>query len=227
MPTNDLSHLGTLFFNEGMLGFKLRKKGGEYRIGDSLLFYPCIDIDKYSVSDVNGHYMKHILYDIYKFTFTVIDKFEHDGEGENIHHYLIEVTPGFNVFHFNWTKKADEYLQMNTLYHGFGRLSTCGNPARDNPKIDPQAMKSIRFKGMLERLQVNQLWRDCIKNVPPKADKLDCTVSYEDILEGIGYPDDMSKFRSKISKYHNDQSSLESTAQNKASESLVYGIRMA
>jgi len=227
MPIDDLSHLGTLFFNEGILGFKLRKKGGEYRIGDSLLFYPCIDIDKYSVSDVNGHCMKHIVYDIYEVTFTVIDKFEHDGEGENIHHYLLELFSGFKAFHFNWNKVHKDYLQIGTLYSGYGRLSTCGNPARYNPKIDPQAMKSICFKGILERLQVNQLWRDCIKNVPPKADKLDCTVSYEDILEGIGYPDDMSKFRSKISKYHNDQSSLESTAQNKASESLVYGIRMA
>jgi len=47
MSINDLSHSMTLSFDEGILGFKISKKGGEYRIGDHLLFYPCIDIYQY------------------------------------------------------------------------------------------------------------------------------------------------------------------------------------
>ncbi len=49
MSYGELSHLGTLFFNDRILGFKLRKKCDESRIGDLLLFYPSIDIDKYTI----------------------------------------------------------------------------------------------------------------------------------------------------------------------------------
>lgn len=153
MSINDLSHSMTLSFDEGILGFKISKKGGEYSIGDHFLFYPCIDIYQYSVSDTSERFLKHILYDLYEFTFIAIDKYQHDYEGEEFdqykdrYHYLIEILPGFNVFHFNWLKKTDEYLKINTLYHGFGRLSTCGNAALDNPKIDPKAMKKYPPQG--------------------------------------------------------------------------------
>ena len=241
MSINDLSHSMTLSFNEGMLGFKISKKGGEYRIGDRLLFYPCIDIYQYSVSDTSERFLKHILYDLYEFTFIAIDKYQHnleleDGDHEknkDYYHYLIEVIPGFNVYHFNWLKKTDEYLKINTLYHGFGRLSNCGNAALDNPKIDPKAMKSIRRKGILEKLKINGLWRDCHDYLTPieedvNVDAGDCRViSYEDILKSIGYPEDMVKFRRIISKYQEDDTTIESTGQNNETNSLVYTIKMA
>lgn len=237
MTVNDLSHLGTLSFHEGMLGFNLRKRDGEYRIGDLLLFHPCINIYKYSVSETNERFLKHILYDIYEFTFIAVDKYEHHGEGEDgkpykdRYHYLIEVLPGFNVFHFNWPKKADEYIKMNTLYRGYGGLSNCEDPSIYNPKIDPEAMERIRCKGILEKLQINGLWRDHDINGPLEEntyDDDDCRViSYDDILRSFGYPEDMVKFRVNSAKYVADQSSLESTAQNKNSDTLVYSIRMA
>lgn len=62
MSVKNLSHLATISFDEGVLGFKIRKKDGESRIGDRLLFYPSIKIDKYSVSDTNNRFLKHILY---------------------------------------------------------------------------------------------------------------------------------------------------------------------
>jgi hypothetical protein len=225
----------TLSFNEGILGFKISKKGGEYRIGDHLLFYPCIDIYQYSVSDTSERFLKHILYDLYEFTFIAIDKYQHnleleDGDHEknkDYYHYLIEVIPGFNVFHFNWLKKTDEYLKINTLYHGFGRLSTCGNAALDNPKIDPELMKRIRCKGILERLQINGLWRDSYELITPIIETIDEAFGYEDILKSIGYPDDMVKFRRIISKYQEDDTTIESTGQNNETNSLVYTIKMA
>jgi len=61
-----------------MLDFEIHKKCGEYRIGDDLLFYPSIFIYKYSASDTNERFLKHILYDLYEFTFMVIDKYGHE-----------------------------------------------------------------------------------------------------------------------------------------------------
>jgi hypothetical protein len=242
MSTKDLTkNLGTICFDDGVLGFRLSKKGGEHRIGDHLLFYPCIDIYKYSVSDTNERFLKHILYDLYEFTFMAIDKYEHEDDDEDeeydrkkdVYHYLIEILPGFNVFHFNWLKKTDEYLKINTLYHGFGRLSNYGDPVFDNPDTVPEVMKRIRCEGTLEKIQINEIWRDCHKYFPPTEEDMNVdddevgVIFYEDILEKIGYPGDMLKFRGYVSKYQDDQSSLESTGQNKDSGTLVYTIRMA
>ena len=203
------------------------------------MFYPCIDIYQYSVSDTSERFLKHILYDLYEFTLIAIDKYQHDYEGEEFdqykdsYNYLIEILHGFNVFHFNWLKKTDEYLKINTLYHCFGRLSTCDNAALDNPKIDPKAMKSIRRKGILEKLKINWLWRDCHDYLTPieedvNVDAGDCRViSYEDILKSIGYPEDMVKFLRIISKYQEDDTTIESTGQNNETNSLVYTIKMA
>ncbi len=233
MSIDDLSHLKTLSFNEGMLDFNICKKGGEYRIGDHLLFYPSVDIYKYSVSETKERFLKHILYDLYEFTFMATDKYQHDYEGEDFdqykdyYHYLIEIIPGFKLFHFNWLKKTDEYLKVGTLYHGFGRLSNCDNPAIENHSIDSRAIELIRRKGILEKLQINRLWRDCHDFIAPIEEDANVdedgsrVIAYEDILKSIGYPEDMVKFRKITSKYQDDQTSLESTSQNKNSGVLV------
>jgi len=232
MPVKSLSHLGGLPFNEGMLGFEIHMKGGEYRIGDDLLFYPSIYIYKYSASDTNERFLKHILYDLYEFTFMAIDKYGHecaDAEEyerkKDIYHYLIEIMPGFNVFHFNWLKKADEYLKIGTLYRGFGLLSNCGDPSIENPKVDPEAIRRIRCQGVLDKLQINGLWRDCDEYISPREKEALIAWSYEDVLRNIGYPEDMSKFRAIIPRYQVDDSSLESTGQK--SGTLIYTIKMA
>jgi hypothetical protein len=105
--------------------------------------------------------------------------------------------------------------------------------ALENRNIDLKVMKSIRCKGILERLQVNGLWRDCDEYITTTEEDMNVdddscgVISYDDILKSIGYPDDMLKFQSIISKYQNDQSSLESTAEAEASDTLVYTIKMA
>lgn len=179
-----------------------------------------------------------ILYDIYEFTFMAIDKYKRacpDEEKDNnqikdVYHYLIEINQGFNVFNFNWIKKADEYLKINTLYRGFGRLSTCGNVALYNHNIDQEAIKRIQCTGILEKVQINWLLRDGYDYIAPKDENTDYISGYgycyDDILHNIGYPEDMLKFQTIISKYQDDDSSFESTGQNKSSHSLVYTIRM-
>ncbi len=221
MIAKDLSSFKTLSCSDGMLGFELAKKGGEYRIGDHLSFYPSIYIDKYAESDTRERFLRQILYDIYEFTFIPIDQYQHEY-GAN--HYLIETLPGFNMFHFNWIRKTDEYLKVGTLYHGFGRLSNCDNPALYNPNIDPGTMEKIRCYGILERLQVNKIWRDYDYTDDPAISD---AFSYDDALKRIGYPGDMVEFRRRTSHYHDVQESLESTCQASDSDMLVYTIGMS
>lgn len=218
-----------------MLGFQIGQKNGEYRVGDRLSFYPCVDIYQYKVADNNERFLKHVIYDLYEFTFKAIDKYEHYEEGEDVelwksrYHYLIEIIPGFKVFHFNWPLKADEYLQLNTLYRGSGNLSNCGNPALQNRNIDTEAIKNIHCKGILEKIQINGLWRDCHDYTEGTVDdENDCIlISYDDILKSIGYPDDMVKFQSIIAKYEDNCTCFKSTSDCKDTDKLVYAIKMA
>lgn len=225
MTINALSQIETLSMNDGALGFKLLMKGGEYRIGDRLLFYPCIDIYKYSVSDTNERFLKHILYDLYEFTFIVIDKYELDDDDhdrkKDCYHYLIETIPGFNVSHFQWLKKTDDYLKINTLYHGFGRLDNYGDSAPDNAT---EVMKQICCEGILEKLQINGIWRDSYEHIAPVIGTIRDAFGYQDVLKSIGYPGDMLKFQKYVSRYQDEKSSLQSTA---GQEQLVYTVRMA
>jgi hypothetical protein len=239
MANNELSHLGTLCFDEGILGFKLIKEDGKYGIGDQLLFYPCMSVDQYSISNTKERCLKHILYDIYEFTFKPIAKYQHNDQPEgyykykDLNHYLLEVLPGFNVFHFNWTKVHKDYLQIGKLYRGYGRLSTCDNPALYNPKIDAKAIKRIRCKGVLEKIQVNLICKDFGENYCADSKKVTRdaiygekgTISYEDALKNIGYPENELKFRVNVSMYKDKCLNLKKTLHN-GKERLVYCIKM-
>lgn len=240
MSNNDLSHLGTLFFDESMLSFKPIKKDAEYQIGHQFLFYPCMSVDQYSISDTKERFLKHILYDIYEFTFKPIAKYQNNDQPEgyykykDLNHYLLEVLPGFNVFHFNWTKAYKEYLQIGTLYRGYGRLSTCDNPAVENPKIDAKAMKRMRCKGILTSIKTNLVWKEFIDNNfqdEPQVTRDAIygekdTIFYEDALKNIGYPDNELKFRVNVSMFKDRCSKRQTTPQND-NERLVYCIKMS
>jgi hypothetical protein len=63
--------------------------------------------------------------------------------------------------------------------------------------------------------------------ITPIIETIDEAFGYEDILKSIGYPDDMVKFRRIISKYQEDDTTIESTGQNNETNSLVYTIKMA
>ncbi len=231
MPVNDLSQMGTLFFNQGMLGFE-NVKNGKNRVGKQVMFFPCVSIDQYEKSDTKERYFRHIIYDIYEFTFKPIAKYQHNDQPEgyykfkDLNHYLLELSPGFNVFHFNWNKVHKEYLQIGTLYSGYGRLSTCDNPALYNPKIDPKAMKSIRCKGIIKNATVNLIWREFSENYIDANDGPKDAISYEDALTSIGYPDNELKFRVNVSSYKGKIDELSNPGHKKDSDQLVYCIKM-
>jgi len=237
---NDLSQLPTLWFNQGNLGFKTLKEGQELRVGDQVLLYPCISIDKYSVSDTKKRFLKHIIYDLYEFSFIPIAKYQTNDHPpgyykfKDINHYLIELLPGFNVFHFNWKNDYKQYLKIGTLYKGYGRLSNCDNPAIYNPNIDAKAMKNIRCKGTILKMVPNLLMKeyrkyfsdDDQKKIRKYINDRNNTISYDDALSNAGYPENELKFNVNFSRFKDKTPSLQSTKDNKNNEILFYCIKM-
>lgn len=222
-PNTCFEQFNIINFDEGILGFEMRKKGGEYRIGDHINFTPCVDIYKYTLSDTNERFLNHIIFGLYEFSFNVVKKYKHEYEGEYFYYCLIEIIPGLNFLHFSLTN--DEYLKVGSFYHGFGRLTTSDNASLCND-YDDKELKNIHRKGILEKIQINRIWKDGIKYITLDPEHTDDTFSYSDILHCIGFPEEMIKFNGYISQYQDDQTSLESTGQNKDSDTLIYTIRM-
>ena len=234
-PNNDLSHLGKLWFDDGI------KTGKKYKVGEKILFYPCADIDSFSISNNQKLFLRHVIYDIYECAFQVLAKYQGNDRPagyykfKDLNHYLLEILPGFNVFHFNFTKAYSDYLQIGTIYKGYVRLSICGNPASRNPNVNAKAIKRMRCKGVLEKIQPNLIMRDFSDSFNPKKQviKRDTiygdkgTISYIDSLNAIGYPEDELKFRVKVSEYKNKENlTLQNTDKNKNDDMLIFCIKM-
>jgi hypothetical protein len=70
-------------------------------VGDTISFYPEIKIDPFDAIEDAVPSFRHLLCDIYEFAFRPIEAFPNNLH-KDCYHYLIELWPGFEVFHFNW-----------------------------------------------------------------------------------------------------------------------------
>lgn len=190
---------------DGMLTFNPGEKRKIFRVGDVIKFCPEIIIDHYHASRGKEPHLQHIAFDIYKFHFMPIDRFQIHND-KNCYHYVIEVFPDFKLFCFNWTRPYKSYLKVDKWYEGYGSLSNCGNASEYNPKIPALKMDSIYRTGKLTGIYENLLWRDYRKNKQPKKKPLKFKYSkdvycYEDVLDGYGYSENFDEFCKNIDKY--------------------------
>lgn len=72
----------TIHMASGMLTFNPGKVHKIFRVGDNIQFYPQIVIDQCKAVETFEPYLRHVIYDIYEFSFMPVDKYynnEHDG----------------------------------------------------------------------------------------------------------------------------------------------------
>lgn len=192
-----------LFMASAMLAFNPGKPQRKYRVGDTIQFYPQIVIDKYKAAATAEPYLKHVIYDIYEFSFVPIDKFFNNTH-DDCYHYLIEIFPDFKLFCFNWTKLYKDYLAVGQRYEGYGQLRNCGDAAADNHFIPPSVMSGIYRTGKLAGITENLLWSDFGKDktkMRKPARYGEDIYCYEDVLDGFGYDRNMEEFKTKTSVY--------------------------
>ena len=193
----------TIHMAEGMLTFNPFKVHKIFRVGDNIQFYPQIVIDQYKTVKTVEPYLRHVIYDIYEFSFMPVDKYYNNAQDDG-YHYLIEIFPELRLFCFNWTKPYKSYLQVGQWYEGYGQLSNCGDASEENLFIPSSVMSSICRSGLVAGMTENLLMKDYSKDIAPtrKHFKYGNDVwCYEDALEWYGYFRDIEEFKTRTSAY--------------------------
>lgn len=212
-----------LFMDAGAVGFNSFRQNHGLRKGDTISFYPEVKIDQFVPAKRTTPFLKHLCCDIYEFTFRPVEAFANNLH-KDCYHYLIEIWPGFQLFHFNWTEKGDNYLRLGIWYKGYGRLSNCGNPSAENPNIPLKKTRGILVRGRVERIIVNPLIKDYLENHCP-WDEYRC-YGYEDALASLKYWANFREFKKKTFSYQTQFT--ESTSFNSSSsESFIFLVKLS
>jgi hypothetical protein len=167
--------------------------------GDEISFYPCAKIDHYESINQDHPHCRHIWANIYAFQFKPITRVA-NFDRPDCYHYFLEISSGFIVFHYNWTKPYDEYLQLGVIYQGYGRFTNCGNDESDADwPVDLALMKPYLKTGKLVNVYENALVNDDSKHPYTGED-----IAYspeEEALKRLDYFGDFDKFIKAVTEY--------------------------
>jgi len=209
------NNVRSLFIDEIQFDYEtghILKKSFALTLGKEIIFLPCLYLDFYENTSENPVSFSHIISNIYEFTFKPVKKFKNE-QHEGCYHYLVEIENNFTVFHFNWLKKYEEYLQLGQLYKGYGTLRcSAGDPSRENTSIDPMAIKRITKKAVLNKIIVEynrKEWGDI-----------------ETPFSKLGYPVDFERFKSSCSNYQPVRTLL-STKDKDALDHIIFKVGLS
>ena len=211
---------------EGMLTFNPAKEEKIFRVGDVIQFYPQITIDYYDLSIIKEPYMQHVIYEIYRFRFKPIAKYQNDLH-KDCYHYLIEIFPDFKLFCFNWTKPYESYLKLGQWYEGHGQIRNCGNAAECNVYIPSLIMKRIFKTGIITGIYETLLWRYFNSDMRHKIKSFrysEDVASYEDVLDAFGYDQNLDEFNKNVSKYKEKSVMFNSSDEIPAGASIIFCV---
>jgi len=122
----------------------------QLKLGNHFKVVPKINIEKYKPTTDSESNFSHVIDEFYEFVFRPVEMFL-NGLDQNRFHYIIELSKGIKVFHFNWIHEKDDYLSLNQYYHGYGSIEICGNPSTENKHIPTTTIEEITIEGKLIR----------------------------------------------------------------------------
>jgi hypothetical protein len=209
--TNSIKNGRKLFINEILCDYETgdySNKSFALTLGDEVKFLPCLYLDFYEATSNNLTLFSHIISNIYEFSFKPVERFNNE-QYDGSYHYIIEIDNNFTVFHFNWSNRYEEYLQLGQRYKGYGTLRcSAGDPSRENKSIDPKAIESITKTAVLT---------DIIVEYNSMGGEI------ESPFTKLGYPEDLEQFKLLCSNYQPLQT-LQSTKDKDVSDEIIFGL---
>jgi len=215
------SYKERIFFSEGAATSELEcyRHRNTYRIGDSLTFFPYVELDHYVKSDRDVPYMKHIIYNIYEFSFKPESELFFEWgcqDGIPDPEFIINLISGFRVRYREHPRARKEMggLKVGQWYEGYGRLTIGDHRHSVDYKI-PSFIKDITITGKLVSILKDAIRMDyCIKYVH-RVKKFRWGIKdvygVEDALDWFGYYRDLKEFKKKVAKYIKNPVEYEST----------------
>ena len=219
-----------IFIAEGAAGFEYTRHRNTYRVGDTLSFYPVLQLDHFKKSSLNEPYLKHVIYNIYEFCFKV-DTLHHieDADGTIRNDYIMELLPYLKVCLHDW-KKQSKFI-VDQWYEGYGRL-TIGDHRKSIYSTPPSFVQDILIKGKLIGISDDLIQRDFAMKYSHEVENYRYGKDVycdEDALEWFGYYKDLKKFKTNISSYTMNPVEYESTDTTVPvgySPILIFGIEI-
>ena len=201
-----------IFIAQGAAGFEYTRQRNTYRIGDSISFYPILQIDHFKKSSQNAPYLKHVVYNIYEFCFKVdaVQRLE-ETHGMMRNDYLMELLPNFKVCCRDWNKE-NQFI-VDKFYEGYGRL-TIGDHRSSMHYKQPPHQQNILMKGKLVGISDDLMQRDFSTKYAHQVKRFRYgkdVYGDEDALEWFGYYRDLKKFKKNVISYTTNPVEYEST----------------
>ena len=211
------SYRERIFFSGGAAtsGLECFRQRNTYRIGDSLTFFPGVELDHYVKSDRDVPYMNHVIYNIYELCFKAEAKFVTDlYDGITDHWFIINLIPGLRARYYEYPRALKEMggLEVGQWYEGYGRLDICDHRHAVDYKT-PSFIKDITITGKLVSILKDAIMTDFRMKYFRLVKKFRYPGGYgvEDALQWFGYYRDLKEFKKKVATYMKHPVECEST----------------
>ena len=174
------------------------------RIGDRIRFVPEIDFYGFSETDNNDSYFKHILLNVYEFSFVPRVKLIEKSDNLTFVDFLIE-TPKF-ILSFTTPDPEMQYLKVGQWYRGYGTLRNYfGDPFRFYPSVDKRKVEALKVNGKVEKILNYDICNTWHEN---KETRIHSSISgvYKSIIPDdpdYKYRNDFEQFKKLVAPYQN------------------------
>ena len=131
-------------------------------IGDSIRFFPDIELQSFSETDNNDLYFEHVILNVYEFSFVPKVRILTEGNGVASADHLIE-TPKFIGLFFTLDPE-NQSLKVGQWYRGYGKFRNyLGSPFRETPSVDQRKVEALKVNAKVESVldyDISNTWHE-------------------------------------------------------------------
>jgi len=214
-----------LIIGDGLYFESHALKNRPISVGNTLSFIPLLGVlHHFQEGELTRPAFKNIYQNIYEFYFRPVKNIFNPLHPYR-YDYIIKLAPDFYVYHYNWTKKYEDYLQLNKMYWGYGMLhSAVSDPSGCNPYVPGMWMKKITRTWTVKRIGVAHDDRHYFEKKCPWVEGE--VYTGEDYLGKLGYPHRYFQFKKKVIKKKWYIRELESSESRDTYEVLNFEVQL-
>jgi hypothetical protein len=138
-----------------------------FDVGDSISFFPDIELDGYRKTDENDFHFQHIILNVYEFSFLPIFSRAEDIK-TGLTDYILQIADKFLAYNFTFIDYHDRPLEIDQWYRGYGKLMNLwdNDPFEDYQDVSSDIrgwLKKFKIKAKVEKIldyDICRTWKD-------------------------------------------------------------------
>ena len=198
------------FFNNKT---KLPVKKQPVKVGDTIRFLPEVIIDGFSAIDEGDNFFRHIILNVYEFTFRPIQKNlvplpPQLRPKKYIEDLLVNVSSSLIAVFSRWTTDKDENLKIGLLYKGYGTIGNYDNNTLSWYSSDfAGSVEDLKINAKVERILDYNLYHTWGETIETRINYLLSNAFFKNrkrtYTGDLLYYQDFSKFKKAVIPYQN------------------------